>query len=582
MTTPSRAPILVAAFIAMLAGAASTALAQQPDAAKRRLLTGAGSVAATSAAAGNEPAPATGSSPTLPKRILEGALGLGGANAPGPDTPRGAFAAYIRHANAGRWGDAAAFLDLSDIPETARAETGPLLARRLKAVLDRKLWVDLGSLSADPAGNPDDGLPEGVDRIGVIEANGVAHEINIWNRAPADPATWQVTPGTLRRLEPLHQAHGRGALGERMPEWMTRVRFLTIELWQWAGLALLVVLAHFVALGIAIVGRAVTRAITSRTRTETDDLVVEALDGPVRGLIAVVLVIAGASALSLSLPAREGLLRVAGLAVIALVAWALVSLVDHLLRGLTIRLAAQGRNEALASLSMARRALKAVVILLAILAGLQDQGINVTGLLAGLGIAGIAVSLASQKTLENVFGGVMLSMDQPVRVGDVCKFGDKTGVVEDIGLRSTRIRTPDRTLVSVPNAEFSTVQIENLAVRDKIRLNTTLGLRYETTTDQMRDILERLRAMLLAHEKVDAEGLRVRFMAFGASSLDIEVIAYVKTRDFDDFCAVREDLLLRMMEIVDKGGSSFAFPSRTVYVRRDDGLDGVGGRLPAS
>jgi MscS family membrane protein len=157
-------------------------------------------------------------------------------------------------------------------------------------------------------------------------------------------------------------------------------------------------------------------------------------------------------------------------------------------------------------------------------------------------------------------------------VGDFFRYGDQVGTVEDIGLRSTRVRTLDRTVVTIPNAEFSNLRLENYARRDRMRLWSMIGVRYETTPDQLRYLLAGLRQILLAHPRVTDEPARVRFVGFGAYSLDIEVFAYVDTPDWSEFLGVREDLYLRFMDAVKEAGTSFAFPSSTTYVGRDDGL----------
>jgi MscS family membrane protein len=166
-----------------------------------------------------------------------------------------------------------------------------------------------------------------------------------------------------------------------------------------------------------------------------------------------------------------------------------------------------------------------------------------------------------------------LVADRPVAVGDFCRFGDKVGTVEDIGLRSVRIRTLDRTVVTVPNSAFASLQLENFAQRDRIRFYTVLGLRYETTAEQLRFVLVELKKLLVAHPKVHPDPARIRFIGFGAYSLDLEIFCYVETADWAEFLAIREDLLLRIMEIVESTGSGFAFPSQTLYLGGDDGLD---------
>jgi MscS family membrane protein len=208
----------------------------------------------------------------------------------------------------------------------------------------------------------------------------------------------------------------------------------------------------------------------------------------------------------------------------------------------------------------------------------EAVGIPIAPLVAGLGVGGLAIALAIRPTLENIIGGLTLFADRPVRVGDFCRYGDEIGTVEQIGLRSTRIRTLERTIVTVPNAEFSQMKLDNFAVRDLRLLNTTLGLRYETTPDQLRYVLAELRKLLLGHPKVTPAPARVRFVGYGAYSLDLEIFAYLRCQDQDAFLAIQEDIFLRIAEIVTEAGTGFAFPSQTTYFRRDGGVDAERGR----
>lgn len=227
---------------------------------------------------------------------------------------------------------------------------------------------------------------------------------------------------------------------------------------------------------------------------------------------------------------------------------------------------------------VARKAGKALVAGLALIAVLQNLGVNVTGILAGLGIGGLAVALAAQRSIEHLFGGITLMLDQPVRVGDFCRFGDKIGTIEAVGLRSTRVRTLDRTVITIPNGEFASLQLENFARRDKIWLHPKIGLRYETTPDQLRFVLVEVRKMLYAHPKVEPDPARIRFVGFGDYSLDLEIFAYVRATDYGDFLAIKEDIQLRIMDIVAASGTGFAFPSQTTYFARDAGLDPAKGQ----
>lgn len=200
-------------------------------------------------------------------------------------------------------------------------------------------------------------------------------------------------------------------------------------------------------------------------------------------------------------------------------------------------------------------------------------GIPATPLIASLGVGGLAIALAVRPTLENVIGGFILFADRPVCVGDFCRYGDQVGTVEEIGLRSTRVRSLERTTVTIPNAEFSHLQLDNFSKRDMRLLNPTLALRYETTPEQMRFILAGLRKLLLGHPMVTPEPARVRFIEFADYSKNVEIFAYLDCQDHNEFLAIQEDILLRIEDIIEQAGSGFAFPSQTAYLAQDTGLD---------
>lgn len=205
--------------------------------------------------------------------------------------------------------------------------------------------------------------------------------------------------------------------------------------------------------------------------------------------------------------------------------------------------------------------------------GAQELGLPFLSVLTGLGVGGVAVALAVRPTLENLFGGMILYLDKPVQVGDFCSFGDKTGTVESIGVRSTRVRALDRTTISIPNAQLADMEITNWARCDRMLIHTTIGLRYETVPDQLRYTLAKLREMFHAHPKIDRETIRVRFAGYGGSSLDIDIRIYALTREWNTYYAIREDVFLRISDIVQSAGTDFAFESRTLYLKRDNGID---------
>jgi MscS family membrane protein len=200
---------------------------------------------------------------------------------------------------------------------------------------------------------------------------------------------------------------------------------------------------------------------------------------------------------------------------------------------------------------------------------LHHFGINLTAALAGLGVGGIAIALAAQKTLENVIAGVSLIADDAVRVGDFLNLGDIQGTVEGVGLRSTRIRTLDRTMVSLPNGQIANMRLETLSARDKFWFHPVIALRYETTTPQLHSILTGIRELLRQHSKVDTQSVRVRFIRFGTFSLDIDIFAYTSAHEWNDFLECQEELLFRIADLVHEAGTDFAFPSQTLYLASD-------------
>jgi len=208
---------------------------------------------------------------------------------------------------------------------------------------------------------------------------------------------------------------------------------------------------------------------------------------------------------------------------------------------------------------------KGVIAVLGILALLAALGYPVTTLLAGLGIGGLAFAFGAQKTVENLFGSMALAVDQPFRVGDVVRVGDFQGTVEDIGLRSTRFRTPDRSLITIPNGSLSDQRLESLAERDRIRLAAMVGLAYGTTRAQMQRVLEGFERVLRSHPKIWPDTVVVAFNQLGASSLDIEIQAWFKV-PAEDFARCRQEVLLEFMRVVEEAGTSFALPSRTIHL----------------
>jgi MscS family membrane protein len=513
------------------------------------------------------PAPAAESRPPSP------------ADEFGRGTPRGTVTGFLQATRNRDYPRAAEYLDLRRVRASEVATEGPALARHLRVVLDLTLLIDPDVISDDPDGTHDDGLPARRDLVGRITTSKGPQSI-IVERVPREDGVlvWKFSQATVAAIPALYLEFGYGPVGEVLPPVFVERRPLGIPLWQWIALVLLAGLAVLLGRLIVAVGLRILHFVLARRRPADAPTLPRESVPPLRLLVAVGAFHAGRRALALPIAIQPGFSLVEGLIAVVAVTWLGLRLID--VGGDMARMAVIQRGQAatLSAIDLAQRVAKLVALILGLLTVLDILGVNVTALLAGLGVGGIAVALAAQKTVENLFGGLTLIADQPVKVGDFCRFGDQLGTVERIGLRSTRVRTLDRTVVSVPNAEFSNLRLENFAERDRIWLQVKLGLRYETTPDQLRHVLIRLRELLYAHPRIDPDPARVRFVGFGAYSLEVEIYAYVRTADYNEFLAVREDIYLRIMEVVTASGTGFAFPSQTLY-RSARGVDAERARL---
>jgi MscS family membrane protein len=251
------------------------------------------------------------------------------------------------------------------------------------------------------------------------------------------------------------------------------------------------------------------------------------------------------------------------------VAWLLWDFVTVWTRRMRRRITAPEERGTLSLILLLHRMMKVVIVTTALLSVLFLAGFNLSAALAGLGIGGIAVALAAQKTIENFFGGIAILTDRVMRVGDLCRVGDTIGTVEDIGLRSTRIRTFERGLISVPNGSLSTANVENLSARDKMRIFCTIGLSFATSRAQLEAVLAQVGAMLREHPRVEKATAWIRLAKLAAGGLELEMQAYVLTREYNDSSTVREEILLSVMNLVEHCGTSLATSSQTVYLARE-------------
>jgi MscS family membrane protein len=486
----------------------------------------------------------------------------------GRGSPRGTLKGYLAACSEADYEKAAQYLDLRRIPGD-----GPSLARQLRIILSRTLWVDIEALSLEHEGRPNDGLAPNRDRLGSIDTQAGKVDILLQRVPREDGVTiWKFAGVTVAQVPDLYKEFGYGVLERFLPKIFFDIQFLDIALWQWIGLLVLVLLAAIASWLLTVFVIRVFGTLATFTKTTIDDKLRVEASGPIRLAMAVLVFRVGLVPLGFGVAAMGFLSALLSSLFIVAVTWLLLRVTDVLSSVVEARLVERGEVGAKALVPPGRKFVKAIVVIFSFVAILSNFGFNVAALLAGLGVGGIAVALAAQKTIENLFGGVILYTDRPVRVGDFCRFGDKMGTVEEIGIRSTRIRTLDHTVITIPNATFSNMEIDNITARERIRLLAILTVRYETTPDQLRYILVEIRKLLYSHERIIPDTPRVRFINFGAFSLDIEVLAYANTTDWAEFLGIREDIFLRIMDIIETSGSGFAFPSQTLYMGRDDGL----------
>ncbi len=479
-------------------------------------------------------------------------------------------------------------LDLSDIGDTFREVTGVETALFLKEVFDR---IQIPPYAEIPGGKAkaNSEIPNGAAKEGTTPDH--SESVLSW-RVPNTEITiariengerkgeYLFTKDTVARSKTFYQAakdlsyKPDAAFGiydryirapgywldpdwiEALPYWAGAV-YQDVPVWKWFAMVL------STALGVLVV------ILFYRWGRRWDE---KHQDRGVRWQIGQPAAIIGAIGLALFLRyfheeqirvkgiVLESIQVVSSLLITVVVAWAAVLLLSRIARTIIVARSFAEPSMDAHLVRVCTRLVTFVVIAYLVVDTAEVLGIPLAPLLAGLGVGGLAVALAARPTLENFISGIILFVDKPVRVGDFCRYGDKVGTVEEIGLRSTRIRSLDRTLVTVPNADFSQMEIENFARRDQILFRHKMELRRETTEGQLRDILAKVHGLLVADDRICDEPCRIRLTGYGRYSVDLEIFSYVLTDDYSEFLAIREDILLRISSVVEGAGTAYAVP----------------------
>lgn len=354
----------------------------------------------------------------------------------------------------------------------------------------------------------------------------------------------------------------------------TLSQFFTREIGPWS-LGQLALAFGFILAGV--IARAILnswlgsrlRELTARTETEADDLATAALISPL-GLLLPIL--GGYLALRTLLAVQPEWMtatdRFFKVGIILVVVWTCFKMADALavlLGELSSRTESKLDDQIV---PLVRKAAKTFIAVLGFVLAAQNLGYSVSGLLAGLGIGGLALAMAAKDTLANLFGSLMILIDRPFHVGDWVTFSGGDGTVEEIGLRSTRVRTFAKTVVSIPNAQLANATVENHSLMPKRRIKFTLGVTYQSTVEQVEKLVADIEAYLKGNPDIDQEFMLVKFTEFNASSLDLFIYCFTVSTDWTKHLSVKQDVNLRIMRMVEEAGMEIAYPTQTVHLER--------------
>jgi MscS family membrane protein len=479
----------------------------------------------------------------------------------GRETPRGSVMGFLAAARGGDFELAGEYLDT-----TLKGANAAELTRQLFVVLDARLPARVRQVSGDPDGSRANPLRPNEEVVGSIAGASGDVDVILDRVSRGNSAIWLFSRRTLDVIPAVYEevAHG---WGERfLPRFLTAPRPGGIRLVEWIVVILGV---PFVYLVTVLLNRILTPLIRlgwKKFAKQSDLFDRNVLPRPVRLLILAVAIRWTLSRLPLPLLARQFWSNLASLLIIIGIVWLLMLLSGEAERFVRRRFPRSNLSAPATLLRVGRRVVDVLVVFGGLLALLRHYGIDATPALAGLGVGGIAVALAAQKTLENVIAGASLIFDQAVRVGDSLKMGEVVGTVDHIGLRSTRIRTPDRTIISIPNGQIANMSLETLSARDMYWFHPVIGIRCETTSRELRAVVDGIRELLETHASVQRESVRVRFVKLGEYSLDVDVFAYVSARDWNHFLEVQEALLFAITEVVEAAGTGIAFRPQPFYV----------------
>ena len=482
-------------------------------------------------------------------------------------TPRSSFEGFIAATRDGKFDTAAQYLDLRNLPIWMDASEGPELARKLKIVLDRALWIDPDLISNDPNGIPDDGLPYHRDLLERIKTPYKTVDILLQHVPREDGVLiWKFSNRTVAEIPLLYAHFGYGPFEENLRKWLPDITFLGWHTWQWMAFLISLPLAYLAALIPTWFAGFLLRRKETGMRLHVSVFIT----GPARILLWLLIMKAGVNIIGPSVTVRA-LMNVGTITTIAII-WAMLRLIDLVFEWWSNRLRKSGQESTIVLLNPSKTVLKIIIVLVGIVLWLDNIGYDVGTLLAGLGVGGIAVALAAQDTLRNFFGSIIVLLDRPYRVGQRIVIKGHDGVVENIGLRSTKIRLLNGHLTTVPNEQMAASDIENIGRRPHIRRLTNIAIPYDTPREKVDKAVNIIREILIDHEGLDPMlPPRVYFNEFNPASLNIIMLYWYHPPDYWSFLDFNQRVNMQIMQEFEKEGIRFALPANTTYLTQDGG-----------
>lgn len=500
-----------------------------------------------------------------------------GAVPPDPlkrETPRGSILGFIKAAGEERYDVAIQYFQPSTARHRPSLEDEEELASQLFTALSVKFSGPLDFVSNSPLGRLDDGLPPNEERIGGIRGQSEDFPVDLIRiENEQGQKLWYISRKTLDKVPELYESLEYPALEKQIPKTLVQKRFLAMPLWQWLAFLLFAPFALLLGRAITFVGQAVLRWIAKRRGETLAPRQRFLKPDPITLAVAIFVHYRFVSYIGTSILYRLYYRRIVFILFAIAFYWILTKITRAISRRIGASLGNRGMFAERSIVSLLRRFTEIVIFLCVILIVLRMLGVDVTPALAGLGIGGLALGLGAQKTFENVFGGISILFDKVIVVGDVCKVNNQTGTVEDIGLRSTRLRTPERTVLSIPNGIMASTTLENLRFRDKFLCQQVIRLRYDLSPDHIRYVLGEIRELLRENPKVEDASSRVRFIRFAEYAVEVEIFCYILEPEFSAFVATQEALLFSIMEAVDKAGAVLALPTQTTFVTQDSWIN---------